>query len=26
VADTGAEDGVMTIDLAQAEQHGLSLS
>ena len=25
VADTGAEDGVMTIDLAQAEQHGLSL-
>jgi sporulation protein YlmC with PRC-barrel domain len=25
VADTGAEDGVMTIDLAQAEQHNLSL-
>jgi sporulation protein YlmC with PRC-barrel domain len=25
VADTGAEDGVMTIDLAQAEQHDLSL-
>jgi sporulation protein YlmC with PRC-barrel domain len=26
VVDTGAEDGVMTIDLAQAEQHSLSLS
>ena len=26
VVDTGAKDGVMTIDLAQAEQHSLSLS
>ena len=26
VVDTGAEDGVMTIDLAQSEQHSLSLS
>ena len=26
VVDTGAEDGVMTVDLAQAEQHSLSLS